>query len=262
MSGIGNAPMQPPAHWETHFSYNDMLDRFEPLATLSPAQRRQLESHPELNPNNEQYWKSRFSADDFKTDPDHFDLNPSVSAFHELLSTIAGRIIETDLGVSANDVRAGKYGALTRGALRELEKLDKNQDYRLITITREDNDSMIGSHAWAPVSGGTPVVIETWSDNFHFPPDGAEVLHSIDLSMLEERYIDEGLSANELRSGKYGRLSPEIMLSLEALQKDKDYALTTFPSQPPGGDPYMAWVEKGTGHSVAIGPDREHLMYG
>lgn len=258
MSGIENALTHAFTNCHTHFSYNDMPGSSEPLFTLSPAQRRQLEAQPALPPNDCHYWESRFLADCAEVQPHHFDLDPTVSAFQELLYTVPSRTTETDVGVTASDVRSGKYGALTRGGLKELEKLDKNQDYRLVTRTKEENDSMSGSMLWAPMNGGTPIVIESWNDDTTFPPDGAEVLQSIELYMLDDRYTDEGISAGELRSGKYGRLPPAINRSLEKLEKDKDYALTTFHNDHLGEDSYMAWVEKGTGETVMIGLTKEY----
>lgn len=51
MPGIDNAPhTHMTTTWQKKFSYNEILDRFEPLSSLSPEQRRELEIHPELNP--------------------------------------------------------------------------------------------------------------------------------------------------------------------------------------------------------------------
>lgn len=260
MSGIENALTHSFANWQTHSSYNDLLNTLERLITLTNSQGRQLEAQPALTPNDGQYWENRFLADRAEAQPHHVGLEPTVSAFQELLDRVPGRTTETDLGITANDVRSGKYGALTRGGLRELEKLDKNQDYRLMTRDKEENDSVSGSMAWAPINGGTPITIESWNDDTRFPPNGAAVLHSIDLSMLDERSTNEGISASELRSGKYGRLPPEINRSLEKLEKDKDYTLTTFHNDRPKEDSYMAWVQKGTGETVVIGSTKEYRL--
>lgn len=262
MPGIDNAPhTHMTTTWQKQFSYNEILDRFEPLSSLSPEQRRELEIHPELNPNNKEYWESRAGEYDAGTLPPCCDLDPTTSAFLELLDNIPGRTIETGLGVSANDVRSGKFGALSHSALRELEKLDKNQNYQLVSRIKEENDSMSGSLAWFPENGGSPIEIESSTEGTVFPPNGSALLEHIDLSMLIPTYNNEGISANELRSGKYGRLPPEINQSLEKLQNHKDYALTTLFSPPPNEAPYMAWVEKKTDDTVLIHQDPSYAMY-
>ena len=163
--------------------------------------------------------------------------------------------------MSANDVRSGKFGALSHSALRELEKLDKNQNYQLVSRVKEENDSISGSLAWFPENGGSPIEIESSTEGTVFPPNGSALLEHIDLSMLIPTYNNEGISANELRSGKYGRLPPEINQSLEKLQNHKDYALTTLFSPPPNEAPYMAWVEKETDDTVLIHQDPSYAMY-
>ena len=130
MSGTCNTPsMQAATNWQIQFLYNNLLDIVESLSARPSEQRRPLETRPELNPNN--YAKNR----DWETPC--CDVNPTVFALQKLLQSLPTRTFEADFGVSANDVRSGKFGPLSRSALNELEKLDKNQDYRIVSISKE-----------------------------------------------------------------------------------------------------------------------------
>ncbi len=262
MSDICNAPfLHTMTNGQIQFAYNEFSDRFEPLSPLSPQQRRQWETRPELTPDTMDYWEEMACPYDDETLPPCCDVDPTTSAFLDLLDNFPNRSIETDLGVSADDVRSGRFGTLSRGALRELEKLDKNQDYRLVSRDKKDNDSRTRSMAWVPRNGGASIEIESSKNNILFPANGSELLQHIDLAMLIPTSSNEGISASELRAGKFGRLPHDITQSLESLQKDKDYALTTLFYGSQGEASYLAWVDKATGNAVVINQDNRYPMY-
>src|SRR5450830_1391067 len=149
MSGTCNIPsMQAATNWQIQFLYNNLLNIVESLNTRPSEQRRPLETRPELNPNN--YAKNR----DWETPC--CDVNPTVFALQKLLQSLPSRTFEADFGVSANDVRSGKFGPLSRSALNELEKLDKNQDYRIVSISKEENERMSGGVFWVPQKVAPP----------------------------------------------------------------------------------------------------------
>lgn len=260
MSGICNSPcMQEATNWQAHFSYNNLLDIFEPLSARPSEQRRQFETAPDLTPNN--YAKNTDWENKFGAQLPCCDVNPTVFALQKLLQSLPSRTFEIDFGVSANDVRSGKFGPLSRSALNELEKLDKNQDYRMVSISKEENEMMSGGVFWVPQKGGAAIEIESRKEGRLFPPHGAALLEHIDLSMLEPKSTNEGISTDELRSGKYGALSPDITKSLEGLPKNKNYNLGVLFPETPNQEPNLAWIEKETGSSVVIGPDRGFLVF-
>ena len=196
--------MQAATNWQIQFLYNNLLNIVESLNTRPSEQRRPLETRPELNPNN--YAKNR----DWETPC--CDVNPTVFALQKLLQSLPTRTFEADFGVSANDVRSGKFGPLSRSALKELEKLDKNQDYRIVSISKEENERMSGGVFWVPQKGGAAIEIESRKEGRLFPPHGSALLEHIDLSILNPKSTNEGISTDELRSGKYGALSPDIKI--------------------------------------------------
>ena len=254
MSGICNTPsMQAATNWQIQFLYNNLLNIVESLNTRPSEQRRPLETRPELNPNN--YAKNR----DWETPC--CDVNPTVFALQKLLQSLPSRTFEADFGVSANDVRSGKFGPLSRSALNELEKLDKNQDYRIVSIAKEENERMSGGVFWVPQKGGAAIEIESRKEGRLFPPHGSALLEHIDLSILNPKSTNEGISTDELRSGKYGALSPDITKSLEGLPKNKNYNLGVLFPETPNQEPNLAWIEKETGSSVVIGADRGFLVF-
>ena len=254
MSGTCNIPsMQAATNWQIQFLYNNLLNIVESLNTRPSEQRRPLETRPELNPNN--YAKNR----DWETPC--CDVNPTVFALQKLLQSLPSRTFEADFGVSANDVRSGKFGPLSRSALNELEKLDKNQDYRIVSIAKEENERMSGGVFWVPQKGGAAIEIESRKEGRLFPPHGSALLEHIDLSILNPKSTNEGISTDELRSGKYGALSPDITKSLEGLPKNKNYNLGVLFPETPNQEPNLAWIEKETGSSVVIGADRGFLVF-
>ncbi|WP_443699726.1 hypothetical protein [Pseudomonas sp.] len=254
MSGTCNTPsMQAATNWQIQFLYNNLLNIVESLNTRPSEQRRPLETRPELNPNN--YAKNR----DWETPC--CDVNPTVFALQKLLQSLPTRTFEADFDVSANDVRSGKFGPLSRSALKELEKLDKNQDYRIVSISKEENERMSGGVFWVPQKGGAAIEIESRKEGRLFPPHGSALLEHIDLSILNPKSTNEGISTDELRSGKYGALSPDITKSLEGLPKDKNYNLGILYPTHPDQEANLAWIEKETGSSVVIGPDRGFLVF-
>ncbi|WP_426100051.1 hypothetical protein [Pseudomonas sp. PSPC3-3] len=254
MSGTCNTPsMQAATNWQIQFLYNNLLNIVESLNTRPSEQRRPLETRPELNPNN--YAKNR----DWETPC--CDVNPTVFALQKLLQSLPTRTFEADFGVSANDVRSGKFGPLSRSALKELEKLDKNQDYRIVSISKEENERMSGGVFWVPQKGGAAIEIESRKEGRLFPPHGSALLEHIDLSILNPKSTNEGISTDALRSGKYGALSPDITKSLEGLPKDKNYNLGILYPTHPDQEANLAWIEKETGSSIVIGPDRGFLVF-
>ena len=260
MSGTCNTPsMQAATNWQIQFLYNNLLNIVESLNTRPSEQRRPLETRPELNPNN--YAKNRDWENNLGALPPCCDVNPTVFALQKLLQSLPSRTFEIDFGVSANDVRSGKFGPLSRSALNELEKLDKNQDYRMVSISKEENERMSGGVFWVPQKGGAAIEIESRKEGRSFPPNGSALLEHIDLSMLEPKSTNEGISTDELRSGKYGALSPDITKSLEGLPKNKNYNLGILYPDTADQEANLAWIEKETGTSVVIGPDRGFLVF-
>ena len=176
--------------------------------------------------------------------------NPTLNAIEALLNAPLDRKRNIDHGISANDVRAGKYGKLSPPIIRELNKLKPDQDYRLVTHITENKDST----KWMPINGGEPVLIESrdMQSGETVPYGGSSLMKLRKIESTPIKSWDEGITSDELKEGKYGVLSPYIKKSLDGLEPGKNYSLTTMVGVNPEDGNTMAWVDKITGKFVEI----------
>ncbi|MCR4537614.1 hypothetical protein NUV89_04305 [Pseudomonas sp. 18.1.10] len=213
-----------------------------------PDARRDWDYHPDRGfPDVRRDWEMR---PDFTPSPPQ--ANTTVGALRQLLDSMPDQLVQTDRGITANDIRAGKFGTLSPEALKELEKLDKNQDYRLVTL---DSPSGTAS-AWITANSDTPVFIQAMASEGPVTLDRMHPLWRLPKIMSAPiKFINEGITTDALKAGKHGPLHPEIKKSLEALKQDKSYTLTSFPKHNENDDTLLAWVEKGSGNIVPIGTE-------
>ena len=192
--------------------------------------------------------------DDYMTD---FPPRPLLSEAVEALKNLSDAGIEKhsafDMGFSANDVRSGKYGALTPAAAKELAKLSKDEDYRLV----QDNTHFSHSNLWVPIKGGTPIVITHSEANSRPGGDKSPLLDFLKITNDMHAPIGYGISANKLRSGNTDRLPSAVRESLEKLNPNSEYDLVCFPDKRKDDGGMMTWVERGTGAKVEVGFDDE-----
>ena len=215
-----------------------------------PDARRNWDYNPDGGrPDARRDWDVR---SDFKPSPPQG--NPTVGALRQLLDSLPDHRVQTDRGITANDIRAGKFGTLSPQAIKELEKLDKNQDYRLITL---DSPSSTAS-AWIPTNSDTPVLIQAMASEGPLTHDSIHPLCRLPKIMSAPiKSINEGITSDALKAGEYGALHPEVKKSLDALEQDKSYTLTSFPKHNDNSETLLAWVEKGNGKIIPIGTEED-----
>ncbi|MGY4639132.1 hypothetical protein [Pseudomonas sp. TE24901] len=182
----------------------------------------------------------------------------TIEAIDQLLDRIPNRKAEIDHGITSDDIRAGKYGALPPKTMKELEKLDKDQNYRLVILSSEKS----WESAWIPTDGNKPTLTQPLNDdpvltkNNHHPIWGLP-----EIIKTQANSINLGVTSDDLKKGAHGALSPEIKKSLDQLPHDKNYSLVSLPDYMGNGIPLLIWEDKDNRHNyVPIGlvEDRPH----
>jgi len=142
--------------------------------------------------------------------------------------------------------------------MKELEKLDKDQNYRLVILSSEKS----WESAWIPTDGNKPTLTQPLNDdpvltkNNHHPIWGLP-----EIIKTQANSINLGVTSDDLKKGAHGALSPEIKKSLDQLPHDKNYSLVSLPDYMGNGIPLLTWEDKDNRHNyVPIGlvEDRPH----
>lgn len=243
-------------HPEVQWREPDCNVNCQPPRTLAQIRLEQqhdqyaMNTHPDERPFDPWLDADEWLHDDINGfDDDYVDPNPpnradydaKVLAVHELLRKIPNRDIENERGITSDDLRAGKYGKLTPGAEKELAMLDKNQNYHLV----EHYNDNTASTFWAPQNGGPRIEVTGRSATHDMP----------DVNTAPLKRIREGINSNDLKSGKYGPLSPDMKSSLDMLENNKNYDLTFVFRKDENDENSMAWVEQASGKTIPIGVD-------
>jgi len=192
----------------------------------------------------------------------HTTFDPSQStrtaeAIDQLLDRIPNRKEEFDHGITSDDIRAGKYGALPPNAMKELEKLEKDQNYRLVILRSEKGLES----AWIPTDESKPTLIQPLNDEAFTKNSGHPLWDLPEIIKTRPYAVNLGVTSDDLKKGAHGELSSEIKKSLDLLEQDKNYSLISLPDYMGNGIPMLIWEEKGNRDNyVPIGPveDRPH----
>lgn len=192
------------------------------------------------------YHVSARPTDEFEQINQHW--NPTVKALDKLINTLPQAMISMDMDITTKDLLGGKYGPLSPSISKELEKLDEHRDYRMV--------SQFNGHAltflWAPVDGGRPVFIEQQENGYRTPTGGSDLLTLLNSNSDAQQFKDYGVTAKDLKNGKFGKFSPEIQKSLSTLEQDKDYSLVEL-YKTGNENTTLAWMDKSTGKTEQIG---------
>ncbi len=174
----------------------------------------------------------------------------TIEAIVQLIDRIPNRKSEFDHGITSDDIRAGKYGALPPNAMKELEKLDKGQNYRLVVLSSEKGLES----AWIPTDENKPTLIQPLNDDISTKNSGHPIWDLPKIITTNANPINLGVTSDDLKKGVHGTLSPEIKQSLELLAHNKNYSLVSFPDYMGNGASLLVWEEKGNrDHYVPIG---------
>ncbi|MBY8971086.1 hypothetical protein J1G33_11825 [Pseudomonas sp. P867] len=192
-------------------------------------------------------------ADEFAPINQHW--NPAVKALDKLIDTLPQAMIRMDMDITTKDLLGGKYGPLSPSITKELGKLDEHRDYRMVT----QFNGYAFTYLWAPVDGGRPVFIEQPENGYMTPTSGTDLLKLLNSNSEAQQFKDYGVTAKDLKNGKYGKLSPEIQKSLSNLEHDKNYSLIEL-FKIDNENTTLAWRDKSTGKIEEIG--QYNIVYG
>ena len=246
---------------ETRHDWDYRLDRRLP-DTRHDRDYRPDRRLPE-NRHDRDYRPDRRLPDSRRDGDGHPDFNTSqttrtVEAIDQLLDRIPNRKTEFDHGITSDDIRAGKYGALPTNAMKELKKLEKDQNYRLVILSSETSLES----AWIPTDENKATLIQPLNDDKASTKNSGHPIW--DLPTITKTHIHSvnlGVTSDDLKKSVHGALSPEIKKSLDLLEQDKNYSLISLPDYMGNGIPLLIWEEKGNRDNyVPIGPveDRPH----
>lgn len=194
-----------------------------------PNTRRDRDVHPDLSPT-----------------PTPSKTQQTVGALRQLLDSLPNRKVETDYGITANDLRSGKYGKLPPSAMKELGKLDKNQDYRLVSV----NSGTSMESAWVPTDGTKPRLTQSMESGGPVTATSGHPIWSLPKIMETPILsINEGITSDDLKKGAHGALPAKIKNNLSELDNNKNYTLTSLPNYMGNGETLLTWQENGTKHN-------------
>jgi hypothetical protein len=164
----------------------------------------------------------------------------TIEEIEQLLDRIPNRKTEFDHGITSDDIRAGKYGALPPNAMKELEKLEKGQNYRLVILSSEKSLES----AWIPTDGNKPTLTQPLN-GFSTKNSGHPIWDLPQISKTSAIAINLGVTSDDLKKGVHGALSPDIKKSLALLTQDKNYSLVSHPNYMNNDVTLLVWEEKG-----------------
>ncbi|QJI32396.1 hypothetical protein HKK55_28090 [Pseudomonas sp. ADAK18] len=166
---------------------------------------------------------------------DPFDLPDDDGPGGVLHSMFPNANIDASAGLSARDLRAGKFDPLPLHIAKDLESLPKDQNYSLRSYLGVSGEEEL---VWEPEdpSGKTYDVGD--------PPFVTEALKRVTLELggIESASVtasrnlkalfpnvhvdpEEGISTDDLRAGKFGSLPLQVAKDLECLPKNETYYL-------------------------------------